>query len=150
MYRINCNGTDILVIEVPEDATWFNIDKNNLGNLITETLELGNKFLSCGKSSIMFGKKVDNCTYFSPKLFYCLQHIKEDLEIIGKLSTLEDKDLKKFIKFGSCIDTYHNYTTNDTYKSNQLHSIRESFKSLLKVNNINLDDDKILLIKVLK
>lgn len=116
MDKINDNGIEILIIEVPEDATWFCIDKNNLGNLITETLELGNKFLSCGTSSIMFGEKVDNCTYFSPKLFYCLQYIKEDLEIIGKLSTLEDK---------------------------------EYYKLLISESNIEIDENKALLIKVL-
>ena len=58
---------------------------------------------------------------------------------------LTEEDWKEVVDWGSYINTYKNYITNDNHKSNQLQTATESGKSLME--SLNLPMGNWLLIK---
>ena len=64
---------------------------------------------------------------------------------IGRLSELTDKQCEEFVELGSYYGTYWNYETNDNHKSNQLRSAKESLKSRLKSEGIDINEDDFII-----
>jgi hypothetical protein len=61
--------------------------------------------------------------------------------VIGRFSEITDELCEEFVKIGSYTDTYYNYLTNDTHKSNQLHSAKESFISRIRSEGIDVSEN---------
>jgi hypothetical protein len=160
MKQIKTKSGEILIVEVPEDTTWWSIIENKLGDFTTKELDLPQQFLQYGKSSIIFGKQVNNQVYYNPNSFYLP---KGKWKIVGKLSELTDKDCEEFVEWDDCSDDfdpnilkicYKNYIGNgefeDSLENWNISTAKESFISLLQSEGINTsNEDKLLIIKLL-
>ena len=153
MKEIQTKSGKILCVEVPEDITWWELIENNTEDFITNALSLGKWFLQYGKSSTIFGKKVNDIVYYNPENFYCCQHYKE-ASIVGKLSELTDKDCEEFVEKHPNI-AYRDYTASTLSKAiNEWtvnwnkNSAKESFISLLESEGVDTSKEY-LIIKVL-
>lgn len=63
---------------------------------------------------------------------------KRELNLICKGSDFSEQVAKVLVEFGSYINTYKNYITNDSHKSNQKHTALESFISAIEAKQIEL------------
>ena len=70
---------------------------------------------------------------------------KPDGIIIGKFSELTNEQCEEFVELGSYYGTYWNYETNDNHKSNQLRSAKESLKSRLKSEGIDINENDFII-----
>lgn len=70
---------------------------------------------------------------------------RNDWTIIGKFSELTNEQCEEFVELGSYYGTYWNYETNDNHKSNQLRSAKESLKSRLKSEGIDINEDDFII-----
>lgn len=57
---------------------------------------------------------------------------KSDYTLLGSPDDLKEEDAKELVKTGSYTTTFWNYKTNDTHKSNQLRTAKESLLSALE------------------
>jgi hypothetical protein len=152
MKTIQTKSDEILLVKVPEDTTWWEIIKNNMGEFITKTLNLNQMFLKYGKHSNIMGKSVPNIIYCAPKNFYLP---KGNWVIVGKFSELEDNDLEEFVEKHPNI-YYKDYMVDiiskaiNGWTSNwAMLTAKESFDTLCKSQGIEDDLDNYLIIKKL-
>ena len=61
--------------------------------------------------------------------------------VVGRFSEITDEQCEEFVKIGSYTGTYYNYLTNDTHKSNQLHSAKESLMSRIRSEGIDVSEN---------
>lgn len=58
--------------------------------------------------------------------------IKGSYTLLGSPDEIKEEDAKELVKTGSYTTTFWNYKTNDTHKSNQLRTAKESLLSALE------------------
>jgi len=116
MQEITLNNKRYLLVEVPNEDV----------NTSSYYDKLYTKYVNNSQGSISFNAYTD---------------------IIGKTSSIiKDENIcKKLVKEGSYMRTYFNYITNDTHKSNQLHTAIDSFKSYLKSIKLDLTKNYLLI-----
>jgi hypothetical protein len=148
MKTIQTKSGEILLVKVPEDATWWEIFENDIGEFLTKTLGLNQMFLQYGKHSTIMGKSVPNIMYCAPKDFYLP---KGNWVIIGKFSELEGKDLEEFVEFKKVKGQYEMCYYYKDYPTNTIThgTTKNSFTSLCKSQGIEDDLNQYLIIKKL-
>jgi len=148
MVKLTAKSGDILVVEVPEDTTWWKIDNNDMGKFITETLNLNEQFLLYGKHSKIFGEDIPNQVYYNPNNFYLPEG---KWEILGKLSEITNKDCEEFVEKHPNI-AYRDYMASTLSKAVNgwtanwsIQSAKQSFISLLQSENIDTNKEWLLI-----
>jgi len=145
-YKVQTKVGELLLVKVPEDATWWKLQDNNLPPMLTEALDLNDQFLFYGKHRKILGKRVPSTIYYNPDSF-CL--LKGKWKIVGKFSQLKDRDLKKFVDVFWLIGamTEQEGFKNYTDYSIGVKSAKESFQSLCKSQGIEDDLNNYLIVK---
>jgi hypothetical protein len=144
MRTIQTKSGELLLVKVPKDTTWWQIVQNELGEFITETLNLNSSFLQYGKHSVILGENVPNQYYVNPNNFY-LPNGK--WEILGKFSELEDKHFEEFLDFVNGVNDIGWRDYQIITMVNCFNSVKESFQSLCKSQGIEDDLNNYLIIK---
>lgn len=140
MKRIKTNNGEILVVKVPKESKEFGIG--------------GFSDMSClYYYSKKFPKKTQGLNTVDGQFLKAGQY-----KVFGKLSDLKDKDLEEFIEFEDFFDDFEGWRHYKSYLKEDkcelinsccLDTIKDSFKSLLKSNDIDWKENETLIIKIL-
>jgi len=63
-----------------------------------------------------------------------------EVDLIGKITDIAEEQFNQWVKDGSYMKTFWNYLKNDTHKSNQLQTAKDSFFSYLEKEGIYFEN----------
>jgi len=143
MINIKTTNSELILIKLPKDATWWKIDKmpDTPDNFIAQALGISGNVFQYGKHYKMFGILEPNIFIYDPDNSYLPEG---NWEIVGKFNELKDEDFEEFMKTKNQW-IYFDYTKNS--ELNMLGTAKESFISLCRFEKIEDDLSDYLIIK---
>lgn len=143
MINIKTTNSELILIKLPKDATWWQICKipDTSNGLIAKALNISGNILRYGKHSKILGTLEPNVLIYDPDNSYLPEG---NWEIVGKFNELKDEDFEEFMKTKNQW-IYFDYTKNS--ELNMLGTAKESFISLCRFEKIEDDLSDYLIIK---